>query len=188
MSNSEPQNARRALVVSAIGVVFGDIGTSPLYALRECFNGEYALAATRANVLGVLSLLVWSMTLVVSIKYLAVILRADNRGEGGILALMALTMQKTSASGGSRRVLLLVGMAGAALFFADGLITPAISVLSAIEGLSIAAPGLGNHQLPIAIAVIVILFLVQKRGTERVASWFGPIMLIWFADKTKKRV
>jgi len=169
------------MVVAAIGVVFGDIGTSPLYALRECFNGEYALEATRANVLGVLSLLVWSMTLVVSIKYLALILRADNRGEGGILALMALALQKSAAKGRRRRVLILVGMAGAALFFADGLITPAISVLSAIEGLSVAAPGFGNHQLPIAIAVIVGLFVVQERGTERVAAWFGPIMLIWFA-------
>ena len=181
MSESDSRSARRGLIVAAIGVVFGDIGTSPLYALRECFNGDYALEATRSNVLGVLSLLVWSMTLVVSIKYLALILRADNRGEGGILALMALALQKSAASGRRRRVLLLVGMAGAALFFADGLITPAISVLSAIEGLSVAAPGFGDHQLPIAIAVIVGLFIVQKRGTERVATWFGPIMLVWFA-------
>lgn len=181
MSDSNPSATHRGLVVAAIGVVFGDIGTSPLYALRECFNGEYALEATRANVLGVLSLLVWSVTLVVSIKYLALILRADNRGEGGILALMALTLQKSAASGRRRQILLLVGMTGAALFFADGLITPAISVLSAIEGLSVAAPGLGDHQLLIAISVIVALFLVQKRGTERVARWFGPVMLTWFA-------
>lgn len=180
MSDSHVPVYSRALVVAAIGVVFGDIGTSPLYALRECFHGDYALTPSRENVLGVLSLMVWSMTLVVSIKYLALILRADHRGEGGILALMTLALQRSATGKRRRRLLLLIGMAGASLFFADGLITPAISVLSAVEGLGVAAPALGDHASPIAIAVIVLLFAVQRRGTERVATFFGPIMLLWF--------
>lgn len=181
MTFAQSRPASRALVVAAIGVVFGDIGTSPLYALRECFNGAHGLPATRDNVLGVLSLLLWSMTLVVSVKYLMLILRADHRGEGGVLALMTLALQRAAARGTARRSLLLMGMAGASLFFADGLITPAISVLSAVEGISVAAPAAARFQLPIALAVILGLFLVQKRGTERVAAWFGPIMLLWFA-------
>lgn len=168
-----------ALMLAAIGVVYGDIGTSPLYAIKECFNGTHAIPLTRENVFGVLSLIVWSMTIVVSIKYIAFILKADNKGEGGVLALMALATRGMQ-SGSGRYVLGLLGMFGAALFFGDGVITPAMSVLSAVEGLEVVTPVFTPYVLPIALAVLFLLFFFQDRGTEKVGRLFGPVMVLWF--------
>jgi len=167
------------LAVAALGVVYGDIGTSPLYALRECFSKEHGVALTPANVMGVLSLIFWALTLIVSLKYVAYVLRADNKGEGGILALMAL------ASGGLRGtrtypVLIALGVFGAALLYGDGVITPAISVLSAVEGLEIAAPGLHHLVIPITILILIGLFAMQKRGTAGLGAIFGPVTMLWF--------
>ena len=166
------------LCLTALGVVYGDIGTSPLYAIRECFHGEHGIAVTHDHVLGVLSLIFWSLTLVISIKYLIYVMRADNDGEGGILALMALA---TSKSRRSIPVLLVVGLFGAALLYGDGMITPAISVLSAVEGLEVAAPGLEAFVVPITICILVGLFWFQRRGTAGVGAVFGPVTLVWFA-------
>ncbi|HET7585498.1 MAG TPA: potassium transporter Kup [Gemmatimonadaceae bacterium] len=173
------------LSLGALGVVYGDIGTSPLYAVRECFSAEHGVPPTRDNVLGVLSLIVWALTLVVSVKYILFILRADNRGEGGILALLALvsrpspSAQKRAAAGGA--VLVALGLFGAALLYGDGVITPAISVLGAMEGLEVAAPAFAHLVVPATLVVLVLLFLVQRHGTARVGVVFGPFMLLWFA-------
>jgi KUP system potassium uptake protein len=167
------------LVLAALGVVYGDIGTSPLYALRECFRGPHAVEPTAANVLGVLSLTMWSLILVVSVKYLVLILRADNRGEGGILALMALAVPPATEGRGSYSLLLL-GLFGAALLYGDGMITPAISVLSAIEGLTVATPALGPYVIPLTVAVLVGIFALQRRGTGAIGALFGPITVAWF--------
>lgn len=172
------------LAVAAIGVVYGDIGTSPLYAFRLCFNQE--TPPTEASILGVLSLIFWSLAGLISIKYLALVLRADNRGEGGILALMALVRgggtNPESSSSTSRRSTLIValGLFGAALLYGDGLITPAISVLSAVEGLEVASPHLGSYVVPIALVILIGLFWVQKHGSQKVGAVFGPIMVVWF--------
>jgi KUP system potassium uptake protein len=165
------------LPIMAIGVVYGDIGTSPLYAFRVCFYGSHAVLPTQGNVLGVLSLIFWSLILVVSVKYLVLILRADNQGEGGILALMALVLPK---KGLQRTVILSMGLFGAALLYGDGSITPAISVLSAVEGLSIATPVFAPFVVPLTLLILFLLFLVQHRGTARIGLTFGPIMLLWF--------
>jgi len=174
--------ATAALGLAALGVVYGDIGTSPLYAIRECFHGPHAVAVSQGNVLGVLSLVIWSLVLVVSVKYVAVILRADNRGEGGILALMTLVTDPRPRSfrlrGGS--ILLLLGLFAAALLYGDGVITPAISVLSAIEGIEVWTPALAAWTVPIALVVLTTLFLVQSRGTARLGTFFGPVALLWF--------
>ena len=167
------------LTLTALGVVYGDIGTSPLYALRECFHGPHALPVSAANVLGVLSLIFWSLIVVVSIKYLVFILRADNRGEGGILALTALVVPMRAAAG-RYRTLLLLGLFGAALLYGDGIITPAISVLSAIEGLEVATPFFSPYVIPITIGVLVVLFFFQHRGTGGVGRIFGPVIVLWF--------
>ncbi len=172
--------ALAGLALGALGVVYGDIGTSPLYALKECFTGPHAVAATHENILGVLSLVVWAMTFVVTFKYLSFVMRADNRGEGGILALMAL-VGKTETTRTGRRMLLMLGLFGAALLYGDGVITPAISVLGAMEGVSVAAPALGRLVAPITVGILVLLFLFQKRGTATVGAVFGPVMLVWFA-------
>jgi KUP system potassium uptake protein len=169
-----------ALSLGALGVVYGDIGTSPLYALRECFHGEWAVAATPANVLGVLSLVVWSLLALISVKYLAFVLRADNRGEGGILALVALLVPHAEAPVGRARQLALIGIFGAALLYGDSMITPAISVLSAVEGLEIATPALAHLVVPATVAILLGLFALQPRGTGRVGSLFGPVTLLWF--------
>ena len=169
-----------ALMLAAIGVVFGDIGTSPLYAMKETFAGPHALAMDRANILGVLSLVVWSVTIIVSIKYVIIIMRADNRGEGGSLALLALVSR---AAENNRRLATAVGALGifaAALFYGDSMITPAISVLSAVEGLEIAAPALGRWVIPLTMGVLAGLFLIQRQGTSVVGRLFGPVMLGWF--------
>lgn len=170
-----------ALSLGALGVVYGDIGTSPLYALRECFFGPHGIEPTRANVLGVLSLIFWALILVISVKYLVFVMRADNRGEGGILALMSLLRPIGSPGAGrSRSLLIALGLFGAALLYGDGIITPAISVLSAIEGLEIAVPGIAGWVVPITIFVIVGLFMLQRHGTAEVGRIFGPLMLTWF--------
>jgi KUP system potassium uptake protein len=161
--------------LGALGVVYGDIGTSPLYALKECFNGEHGVKPTHDNVMGLLSLVFWSLTLVIVLKYLSFIMRADNRGEGGILALLALIRSK----GGT---LLLLGLFGAALLYGDGVITPAISVLSAVEGLEVATTAFQPVVLPITLVILIGLFLMQKRGTAGIGAVFGPAMLVWFGS------
>ena len=168
------------LSLAALGVVFGDIGTSPLYAMRECFHGEYGIAATTANVLGVLSLIFWALLLIVSVKYLGFILRADNEGEGGILSLTALIKSKIVKPRTPQWVLVGLGVFGACLMYGDGMITPAISVLSAVEGVKNITPLLESYVVPATILILASLFLLQKRGTARVGRLFGPIMLLWF--------
>ena len=176
------RTGRQLLMISlaALGVVYGDIGTSPLYALRECFHGKVPLPPTPANVLGILSLIFWSLTLVISIKYLLFLMRADNRGEGGILALLALLTSKSRLSSLQRRLLLPLGIFGASLLYGDGVITPAISVLSAVEGLKVAAPHLEPFIVPVTIMILIAIFLFQRRGTASVGAVFGPVMTIWF--------
>jgi KUP system potassium uptake protein len=169
------------LAVAALGVVYGDIGTSPLYAIRESFYGPHGIPVTQGNVLGVLSLVFWSLVLVVTIKYHIVIIRADNKGEGGVLALMALVQGTRIAQGlAPRRIMILLGIFGAALIYADGALTPAISVMSAVEGLQIATPTLAAWVLPLTILILVGLFLLQSHGTARIGSVFGPVMITWF--------
>ncbi|NHA69893.1 potassium transporter Kup [Phycicoccus flavus] len=177
-----PHAPLAALVLGAAGVVFGDIGTSPLYALRTVFAIDGgAIAPGRADVYGVVSLVVWSLTLVVSVKYVVFILRADNDGEGGVLALAHLVRQRLRPDGRRFRLAILLGVLGAALFYGDSIITPAISVLSAVEGLEVGAPGLAHLVVPVAATVIAVLFLVQRFGTGVVGRAFGPVMLLWFA-------
>jgi KUP system potassium uptake protein len=171
--------ARKGVLLAVLGVVYGDIGTSPLYAIRASVNQFGNVPVTATEVMGILSLIFWSLILVVTIKYVTLIMRADNRGEGGILALMALA-QRVSVGKRMRSVLGFIGITGACLFFGDGLITPAISVLSAVEGLEVSAPGLQNYVLPISVAIIVLVFVVQRRGTGSVGMIFGPIMAAWF--------
>ncbi len=161
-------------------MVYGDIGTSPIYALRECFFGEHRIEATPANVLGVLGLITWSLVLVISIKYLLVIMRAENKGEGGIVALVALLNPWRARAGSTRYFLMLLGLFGAALLYGDGAITPAISVLSAIEGLSVATPAFQRFVVPITVVILIGLFAIQRRGTGRLGSIFGPGMMLWF--------
>ncbi len=169
-----------ALVIGALGVVFGDIGTSPLYSLKECFTGHHGVPATSDSVLGVLSLIFWTLTLIVTVKYLVFVMKADRNGEGGILALLSLAVEKLGINTNTRAVLLLTGVAGAALLFGDGIITPAISVLSAVEGLNVITPVFKPYIVPITMAILVGLFAVQRAGSERVGRWFGPITVLWF--------
>ena len=166
-----------ALTLTAVGVVYGDIGTSPLYAMRECFHGPHAVAPTHENVLGVLSLIVYALLLVVSVKYIAVVMRADNQGEGGILALTALVPPHGSET---RRMLILLGIFGAALLYGDGMITPAITVLGAIEGLNVATPLFQPYVVPLAVIILIAVFSLQRYGTDRVGRLFGPVMVLWF--------
>src|SRR5476649_515887 len=170
------------LALSALGVVFGDIGTSPLYAVSACFTGAH-VAVTPEHILGVLSLIFWSLTLVISLKYVAVVLNADNKGEGGVLALTALVVN-TARESPRKRIYGMLGILGASLFFADGAITPAISVLSAVEGLHVAAPDAQIPVLPITLVVLIVFFIIQKKGTGSVGKVFGPVMLFWFAVLT----
>ena len=169
-----------ALMLGAAGVVFGDIGTSPLYTLKEVFGGGH-LAVTEANVLGILSLIFWSLIVVVSVKYVGLMLRADNKGEGGILALLSLAQAQAPLESRSRRLLMTLGFLGASLFFGDSLITPAISVLSAVEGLEVGTPLLHPFIVPLALGILVGLFLIQHKGTGAIGRLFGPVMLVWFA-------
>ncbi|MGA9525260.1 MAG: potassium transporter Kup [Myxococcaceae bacterium] len=168
---------------SALGIVFGDIGTSPLYALRECFNPHHGLSPTRENVLGILSLILYSLLVVITGKYVSFVMRADNRGEGGILSLMSLALQgvmKSGAGGRARFMLIVLGLFGAAMLLGEGVITPAISVLSAVEGLQVATPVFEPYIVPITLVVLLLLFLIQRRGTALVGTVFGPITLVWF--------
>jgi KUP system potassium uptake protein len=178
-TSQPPGRYLATLTLGALGVVYGDIGTSPLYALRECFSGSHGVPPTPENVYGVLSLIVLALVVVISIKYLVFVLRADNAGEGGILALMALVRPEARPPR-TRAVLAALGLFGAALLYGDGMITPAISVLSAVEGLSIATPLFEPYVQPITIALLIALFLIQYRGTGNVGAVFGPIMVLWF--------
>jgi len=175
---SDPRSRRGILVLGALGVVFGDIVTSPLYALRECFAGTHAIPVSSANVLGVLSLVVWSLVITVSIKYVLFVMRADNQGEGGILALVAIVRGKAGPS--AHGALIAIGLFGAALLYGDGMITPAISVLSAVEGLSVATHVFEPIVVPITVAILIVLFVVQQRGTAGIGAIFGTVMIVWF--------
>jgi KUP system potassium uptake protein len=179
-AHSHHKDPLLTLALTALGVVFGDIGTSPLYAFRECLHGPHAVAPVRDNVFGVLSLIFWSLTIVIALKYLAYVLRADNRGEGGILALMALASKATTGTGARHRVVFVLGLFGASLLYGDGMITPAVTVLSAVEGLEIAHPGFHRYVIPITIGILIGLFMIQRRGTGSVGIVFGPITLLWF--------
>jgi KUP system potassium uptake protein len=180
--STEAPRGRRLVSLSllALGIVYGDIGTSPLYSMRECFYGSHPVPLTQANIFGVLSLIFWSLVVVVTIKYHVYVLRFDNRGEGGILALMGLVAMDKSRSAAVRRVLIIIGVFGAALLYGDGMITPAISVLSAVEGLQIATPFFTPYVIPATIVILIILFFFQRRGTAGVGAVFGPVMLVWF--------
>ncbi len=182
VSPGQPAGNKRAaaLTLAALGVVFGDIGTSPLYTVKECFSEYTGIHPTPENVLGILSLITWALILIVTVKYVGVVMRADNKGEGGVLALMALVSRQSNIPERRRRIYLMLGIAGAALFYGDCLLTPAISVLSAVEGLNVAAPALQPLVLPIALGVLCGLFAVQRFGTAGVGRWFGPITLLWF--------
>ncbi|MCX6130987.1 MAG: potassium transporter Kup [Proteobacteria bacterium] len=170
-----------SLSLGALGVVFGDIGTSPLYALRECFHHEAGLPVTTDNILGILSLVFWALIIVISLKYVLYVMRADNRGEGGVLALMALAHPKPLLEGKDpKKFLVFLGLFGSALLYGDGVITPAISVLSAVEGLEVATPLFKPYVVPIAVLVLFLLFMPQRFGTEKIGKAFGPIILIWF--------
>ena len=168
------------LIVGAIGVVFGDIGTSPLYTLRECFTGAHGLPLTEENVYGILSVVFWAITIIVTLKYVTLIMRADNNGEGGIMALTALVSRGLTDRSG-RRWLIVLGIFGAAMFYGDGMITPAISVLSAVEGLEVMAPALKPFVIPFTLAVLIGLFSIQRNGTASVGVLFGPVVCLWFA-------
>lgn len=171
-----------AMMLGALGIVYGDIGTSPLYAIRECFHHSYNVAKTHDNVLGVLSLITWSLIMMVSIKYILYIMRADNKGEGGILALIALVSPHRQRRISDRvRYAIPIGIFGAALLIGDGMITPAISVLSAVEGLEVATPLFGPYVIPLTVAILFGLFYLQKQGTAKIGSVFGPVMVIWFS-------
>ena len=179
MTQPRPTSSLAVLTLGAIGVVYGDIGTSPLYALKEIFaHGRVPLSDE--SILGVLSLVFWTLTVIVGLKYVALILRADNNGEGGLIAMLALASTAVAERPVLRNRLLLLGVFGTAVFFGDGVITPAISVLSAVEGLEVAAPGLHQWVVPITLLVLTALFVVQRHGTASVGKFFGPVMLVWF--------
>lgn len=174
------QSSLAALTLTAIGVVYGDIGTSPLYALKEVFAPSHGVPLTPANIVGVVSMIFWTMAFVVSLKYVGLILRADNKGEGGIMALLALALKALPAGGRLPTVAMLLGLAGAALFYGDGVITPAISVLSAVEGLEVATPLFKPYVVPLVVVVITALYLLQQRGTGSIGFLFGPVTVLWF--------
>ena len=181
MSASVDSSKRMSpLVIGAIGVVYGDIGTSPLYTLRQCFAGEHPVGLTPANVLGILSIIFWALMIIVTAKYVTLIMRADNRGEGGILALTALVSRGLGNQAQRRWWLVGFGIFGAAMFYGDGMITPAISVLGAVEGLEIITPDLHPFIVPVTVAIVLVLFAIQKRGTATVGRLFGPVMCVWF--------
>ena len=178
--SSEQRQSTAALALGAIGVVYGDIGTSPLYTMKEVFAGHHPMQTSADNVLGILSLVFWALTIIVSIKYVAFIMRADNNGEGGIMALIALVRTAVPSETRLGWILAMLGIFGASLFYGDGIITPAISVLSAVEGLGVATPTLKPLVEPVALIVLIVLFAIQRHGTRNVGAWFGPVMTIWF--------
>lgn len=179
MQSTAKKAALPAVTLAALGVVFGDIGTSPLYALRQCFLTAH-ISITEATVMGILSLIFWCMTLTISFKYVSVIMKADNNGEGGIMSLLALNLRSTRIADQRKIYLIALGFVGASLFFGDGIITPAISILSAIEGLSIATPMFNQWLLPLAIGILTALFVIQRHGTAAMGKFFGPLTLCWF--------
>lgn len=180
-SSTRPKAKLPALALAALGVVYGDIGTSPLYTMKEVFAvSQHPVPLNPDNILGILSLIVWALIMVVSVKYVAFIMRADNRGEGGIMALLALALRNLENNPKKHAAIVMTGIIGACMFYADGTITPAISVLSAIEGLEVAAPQLHSLIVPISLIVLFLLFWVQSKGTALVGALFGPIMLLWF--------
>jgi K+ transporter len=168
------------LALAALGIVYGDIGTSPIYALRECFYGDHPVPPNMANVLGLVSLVFWALLVVISAKYLLYVMRADNRGEGGIVALVALLNPWRSSPWTRRWILMLLGLFGGALLYGDGTITPAISVLSALEGLKVATPSVAPFVVPATVLILVGLFWIQRHGTGRIGVLFGPILALWF--------
>ena len=179
--DEKTQKSLQALALAALGIVFGDIGTSPLYAFEQVFsNGSHAVPISSANILGVLSLFFWSLMIIVTLKYVLFIMRADNHGEGGIMALMALALSKADDTPKLKTVLLILGLIGASFFYGDGVITPAISVLSAVEGLELISPDLKTIVLPVSLVILGLLFWSQHRGTGSIGRLFGPAMLIWF--------
>ncbi len=184
MTDTNHSNTRssslQALAVAAIGVVFGDIGTSPLYSLKEAFSPAHGIPLTEGSILGVISLLFWAIMLVVGVKYVLFVMRADNNGEGGVLALMALALRSIEPRRNAARILMALGIFGACMFYGDAVITPAISVMSAVEGLEIATPQLSHMVLPITVVILIALFWIQRHGTAMVGKLFGPIMVIWF--------
>ena len=179
MTRSKKQQVTLAL--AALGVVYGDIGTSPLYTIKEVFAGVHPIPLNPANVLGILSLILWSLIIIVSVKYVVFIMRADNRGEGGIMAMIALALHSARGNRKREKAIMLAGLLGAGMFYGDGMITPAISVLSALEGLEVATPLLKPYVLPATLAVLFFLFFFQKRGTGSVGAMFGPVMILWFS-------
>ncbi|XID74778.1 potassium transporter Kup [Alkanindiges sp. WGS2144] len=180
MQTQTKRAALPAMTLAALGVVFGDIGTSPLYALKQCFHAAHDIAITEESVLGILSIIFWCIMLIISFKYVMIIMRADNNGEGGIMALLALNLRRAGLSRNQKLILVSLGFIGASLFFGDGIITPAISVLSAIEGLSIATPVFNPYLVPLAIGILTALFFVQRQGSAVMGKFFGPITLVWF--------
>lgn len=180
MSSTTSNDSTRTMALAALGVVYGDIGTSPLYTLRECFAGHHAITMNYNNIMGVLSLVFWALIIVVTLKYVFFIMRADNHGEGGILALLALSRSTGIKSNWLKGVLAVTGMFGASLFYGDGIITPAITVLSAVEGLNVVSPAFQHWSQLLAIAILIVLFMFQRKGTAKVGALFGPIMLMWF--------
>jgi KUP system potassium uptake protein len=180
-SPAEWKSRLAALTLAALGIVYGDIGTSPLYTIKTVFSPEHGLPLDPPNLMGVVSLIFWGLMIIVSLKYVTLILRADNQGEGGIMALMALALSSVTKSSRWYHPLLLTGLVGAALFYGDGVITPAISVLSAIEGLEVATPALSPYVVPLTVAVLVVLYFFQHTGSTGIGKWFGPVMLVWFA-------
>ncbi len=180
MTSQHKKSSLVALTMAAVGIVYGDIGTSPLYTLKTIFAPEHGLILNTPNLLGIISLIFWGLTLIVSLKYVTLVLRADNRGEGGIMALMALALSSVKKSSGWYGLLVLTGVVGAALFYGDSVITPAISVLSAVEGLEEATPAFKPYVVGLTIVVLVALYAVQRRGTAGIGRWFGRVMLVWF--------
>ena len=177
-----PQSQSFAVLsIAVLGVVYGDIGTSPIYALRECFAGKNPIPVTPENILGILSLMFWTLLLVISLKYMAYVLQADNRGEGGTFALLALLRPEQDQKRRARRFLILLGVLGASMLYGGAMITPAISVLSAVEGLQLAAPALHDFVIPITVVILILLFAVQRHGTAAIGAIFGPLTLVWFA-------
>ncbi|MFC5473102.1 potassium transporter Kup [Paraherbaspirillum soli] len=168
------------ITLAALGIVFGDIGTSPLYALKECFSTEHGIPFSPDAVLGIISMLFWAITIVVSLKYILFVMRADNNGEGGVLSLMALALRTATSGSRNAKILMMLGVFGACMFYGDAVITPAISVLSAVEGIDIATPALSHYVVPITVVILTVLFLIQRHGTTLVGKLFGPVMFVWF--------
>jgi KUP system potassium uptake protein len=181
MTTSHTKSSRYTLALAALGVVYGDIGTSPLYAFETVFNnGIYSVAQSEANILGVLSLFFWCLVMVVTVKYVTIVMRASHLGEGGIIALASLLLARAQGKPLTKACLIFTGLLGAAFFYGDGVITPAISVLSAVEGMALVSPGLKAYVIPVALVILVVLFLGQRYGTGKIGFLFGPAMLIWF--------